>query len=618
VKQSRYLQLLPFLLFVLPIDARDRFHTPKKKRAPIADALRAEGESWEPTWKKQPRARKTAKAHQAERASRADVERDACLLTQESFSRPAVEELMQPKVHGIAELSTHEMQRERARRAVRTLVDRGAEYFTKHVIADACSAFSHTKDFVEGERYVFVFDERGTCFAHGEQTDLIWQNLYDKRDSFGSYPIREIIAKAQEGGGWVSYEWRGVTKSSYVRPVLKNGVLYAVGAGYYPYSKEDSVVALVRGAAESIAKAAREGTVELALSEISYPIGPFVDGDLYPFVLDVHGRVLAHARRPHLVGLSAWREQDARGRYHNQELITELQTARGRGTWIEYMSRGARKLLYGQLVAGVGGREYVVACGYYPDETHEQAKELVRRGHAFVKQHGQVAAAREFNDERSLRFRDGALSLFLFDMDGVCLAYGENSQLVGRNLYDMQDEEGAYFVREILERALTGGGWVSAKLRNLFQSIYVEVVEIGGQRFAVGSGFYPASKSDRARLLAKSAISYLQNNPTEQAFGQMVKRDGSFIRGSLRVFAFDREGICHAYGDRHTLLWRDLREVTDDEGVPFIKELLAETREGPATISYHLNSAPVVAYAEPVTKDGVDYVIGSSHYELAG
>src|SRR5205823_8999225 len=47
-----------------------------------------------------------------------------------------------------------------------------------------------------------------------------------------------------------NYEWRGASKVSYVKKVVKGDKTYIIGAGYYPHSKESSVENLVKGAAD--------------------------------------------------------------------------------------------------------------------------------------------------------------------------------------------------------------------------------------------------------------------------------------------------------------------------------------------------------------------------------
>ncbi|VTU32233.1 cache domain-containing protein [Variovorax sp. PBL-E5] len=55
--------------------------------------------------------------------------------------------------------------------------------------------------------YFYVYDREGLCLVHPRQPDLIGQNLWDRRDADGTYMIRELIARAHEGGGFTRYLW---------------------------------------------------------------------------------------------------------------------------------------------------------------------------------------------------------------------------------------------------------------------------------------------------------------------------------------------------------------------------------------------------------------------------
>ena len=72
-------------------------------------------------------------------------------------------------------------------------------------LAKVCHAFTHTKDFIEGELYLFLLDTKGVVYAHGEQADFLWKNLWDYRDNFGAFAIQSIIKTAQAGSGWLTY-----------------------------------------------------------------------------------------------------------------------------------------------------------------------------------------------------------------------------------------------------------------------------------------------------------------------------------------------------------------------------------------------------------------------------
>ncbi|MEN6617534.1 MAG: methyl-accepting chemotaxis protein [Syntrophorhabdus sp.] len=62
------------------------------------------------------------------------------------------------------------------------------------------------------------------------------------------------------------------------------------------------------------------------------------------------------------------------------------------------------------------------------------------------------------------RFVKGELYLFINTMAGITLAHGQNIKLVGKDMSDLKDANGKYFIREINEVAKTKGkGWTDYK-----------------------------------------------------------------------------------------------------------------------------------------------------------
>lgn len=55
--------------------------------------------------------------------------------------------------------------------------------------------------------YFFVFDASGRNLLHPRQPELQGQDLWDLQDPQGVHVIRELIARAHEGGGYVRYLW---------------------------------------------------------------------------------------------------------------------------------------------------------------------------------------------------------------------------------------------------------------------------------------------------------------------------------------------------------------------------------------------------------------------------
>ena len=55
--------------------------------------------------------------------------------------------------------------------------------------------------------YFYVYAKDGLNLVHPRQPELVGTNLWDMHDSDGTYVIRELIARAREGGGFQRYLW---------------------------------------------------------------------------------------------------------------------------------------------------------------------------------------------------------------------------------------------------------------------------------------------------------------------------------------------------------------------------------------------------------------------------
>ena len=511
----------------------------------------------------------------------------------------------------------YEFDVEAKRKQVTALVDKAINYFNKtKSVEKVFNALSSSPEFLRGELYVFVYDMEGTCYASGLNQDRIWQNFYNERDSFGTPFIQMIIDLAKKGGGWITYDWFGAVKVSYTKMISKDGKDYVIGCGYYPFSKEDAVVGLVKAGVALFNKTIGEGKPKNeAFGLFGYPLGRFVSGDLYLYAMTFSGDVVAHGERGGLIGTNGWDYKDARGKYVNREIVEKLKVATG-GIWIEYMSKRAPKKAYAEKVVDSKGIEYFIACGYYPDADRNAAVDLVRKGYVFMKGHGLSEAVSEFNNLEHLEFRYGDLYLYVFDLQGNCLAEGSNQEYVGKNMWDDKDEDGRLYVRDLVQKAKDGGGWVDYKAKNSFKCNYVELIDLGTGKYVIGCGLYPTTKRETMTLMAKSAADYLRSGQKlKDIIGEFTKPRGKFVRGDLSIFVLTLDGICLVFGTDHELIWKNIFSWKDASGIPIIKLLDDSLQRGPGLVTYTRNNLKSVAYIEEVKKNGGTYIVGSSFYQ---
>lgn len=503
---------------------------------------------------------------------------------------------------------------ERKRKQIVSFCKKAVEYLKNNDDDHAFAAFAHGKQFFQGELYVFVFDEKGICLAHGLESDLIWRDMYNYRDKYDNPFVQTVINKCKEGGGFISYEWRNATKETYVEGIIKEGKLYSVGCGFYPHSKADSAVSLVNGAVVHFDNTVGKGiSPEAAFSDFSYPLGAFLMGDLYLYALDFQGKIYAQGDRPGLIGQNALDYRDADGKQINKIIIEKLRNT-DVGIWMDYKSKNAVKYTYARKVIDATGKEYFIAAGFYPKANREAAVNLVRKGAQYLAKQGLSAAAREFSDVKTANFLYGDLHLFVYDFKGTCLASGGNQEIIGQNRYSAQDPDGRYYVQEFIKKAQDGGGWVDYKDENIYQSVYVELVEIGQDKYVIGSGLYPVSKREEAILLVKSAIGTLQNSSSRaKAFREFQNKNGKYIRGDLQIFVYSNRGICFVDGDNSSIVWRNRFNFKDDDGKFFVKDFIEVAQRGADWVSYKVEGAKS-AYVEQVEKDGESYIVGCSFF----
>lgn len=90
-------------------------------------------------------------------------------------------------------------------------VEAAAAYVKQAGKETALKEFSNPKGkFVRfgGELYIYAYDFKCICLAHGSTPELIGKDLTDKKDSAGSFVIQQLRDTAAKGQGFVEYGWR--------------------------------------------------------------------------------------------------------------------------------------------------------------------------------------------------------------------------------------------------------------------------------------------------------------------------------------------------------------------------------------------------------------------------
>lgn len=124
--------------------------------------------------------------------------------------------------------------------------------------------------------------------------------------------------------------------------------------------------------------------------------------------------------------------------------------------------------------------------------TPAEAEALVKKTVALIKANGADKTFDEVTNGKGLKDRD--LYVFIYDLNGKCLAHGANPKLVGKDLIGMKDPDGKPLIQMLVDVAKNKGkGWTdTVKFRNpatdQIQSRVNYIERVGD--LAVGSGVF--------------------------------------------------------------------------------------------------------------------------------
>ncbi|AYH43629.1 cache domain-containing protein [Azoarcus sp. DN11] len=221
--------------------------------------------------------------------------------------------------------------------------------------------------------------------------------------------------------------------------------------------------------------------------------GAFQDGDLYVYVLDTDGKLIASGGSSSaLIGRNVRDMTDSDGRFFFREMLGGAKTART-GT-VEYRwynpvhNRAEPKIA---TYRAVGDRILVV--GYYtPNASIELAKSMLWRAVHELKVHGDHAFER-FNSLNGGFVQDDLYVFVVGLEDELVYAHGGSPRQVGRKAGELVDAKGKYFIREMIALARSKGeGDVRYAWRNpanlKVENKHSYVVRVG--KYLVGAGAY--------------------------------------------------------------------------------------------------------------------------------
>jgi len=88
--------------------------------------------------------------------------------------------------------------------------------------------------------------------------------------------------------------------------------------------------------------------------------------------------------------------------------------------------------------------------------TPDEAKDMVKKAVAFLKKNNKDALLKEVSNAKG-KFVDRDLYISVYDANGVVLAHGVNPKIIGKDVSQLNDVDGKFFMKEILSQAKANG-----------------------------------------------------------------------------------------------------------------------------------------------------------------
>lgn len=263
---------------------------------------------------------------------------------------------------------------EAVRTSLQSTVDDAAIFAEKVGKVKAIDEFNNQSgSFTTNDSYIFAFDLNGTTLAHPFHPDKIGTNESTLIDVNGISIGGEKLMVAKEGGGFWYYVFDNPDlgnqpefKASYIKTINNSWV---IGTGRYlsdipvNFSTEnkENLITSVHDAVSFV----NEHGKNAAIMEFNNPNGTFSNPEMFIFVFDLNGTLLANPYLPGLVGENRLNDQDPYGKYPVKQLIANAEHGGGY-TYYFFSDPGSDydiklKLGYTELA----GKDMVIGSGIF-------------------------------------------------------------------------------------------------------------------------------------------------------------------------------------------------------------------------------------------------------------
>lgn len=217
--------------------------------------------------------------------------------------------------------------------------------------------------FAKGTASISVYSLDGTCLAYGEDPSFVGENVLNRKDKLGKYPMKGLLENInQSKRAWFSEYSLGAYKLMYAEKVDVAEGSVVVVSGYWLHSKFQQAKDMVERGVDLM----KRTTYESALNEFMQTDSDFLRGDVYISMFDIDKYTIVDGP---FKKTSIWKKMPSRDAFGRSILEQIMSLAATGGGWITYKHDNAQyhafvKQVESQNRAGVS-RSSILLSGYY-------------------------------------------------------------------------------------------------------------------------------------------------------------------------------------------------------------------------------------------------------------
>jgi cytochrome c len=105
-------------------------------------------------------------------------------------------------------------------------------------------------------------------------------------------------------------------------------------------------------------------------------------------------------------------------------------------------------------------------------------------------------------------------------------------------------------------------------MKNVFHPIAAALVLAAGLAHAADGGATP----EQATAMVKKGVAFIKANGADKGYAEITSKTSQFKLQDLYLVVYGLDGTVHAHGANEKMVGRNLIELKDIDGKPFVKE----------------------------------------------